>query len=111
MHTEPTGFQLSLLGQRTAVEHADRVTGGEWSAAAWDFLIHYGRNAKGAAFMTEDVRREAERTQAVPAPTDRRAWGAIINKASKARLIRSIGHRPQSSPNAALPGGEAIRAE
>lgn len=94
MNTEPTGFQLALIGATTAADHADRVTGGSWTATAWKFLIDYGRRSGQKSFTAEDVRAAAERAQAVPTPPDDRAWGAMFLRASKARLINRIGYAP-----------------
>jgi hypothetical protein len=93
------GQDLATIGADTAAAHADRVTGGEWTARAWDFFMDFAVRQKGEPFMTEDVRAKAERYWAVPKAPDQRAWGAIVKRASKAGLIRHVGYAPNKSPN------------
>lgn len=95
--TAKAGHQLSLLGSQAAADKADRVHGGSWSLTAWTFLLTYARKRGADAFMAEDVRSEAERTHSVPTPPDKRAWGQIIRKAAKARLITQVGYAPNKS--------------
>lgn len=99
MDNHDAGQQLAIFGADLAASHADRVTGGAWSAKAWDFLVQFGRSQRGKPFMTEDVRAFAEIRQAVPTPPDNRAWGSIVMRASKAHLVRRVGFAPNKSPS------------
>lgn len=98
MDKHPDGQQLAIFGAGTAAAHADRETGGTWSDTAWQFLVDFGKGRKGQPFMTEDVRAHAELRKAVPIPPDNRAWGSIVMRASRARLIRRIGYAPMKDP-------------
>ncbi len=93
------GQQLAIFGADTAASHADRVTGGAWSEKAWAFLVQFGQSQKGRPFMTEDVRAHAELRKAVPAAPDARAWGSIVMRAAKARLIERVDYAPNKSPS------------
>ena len=75
-------------GMTRAVDHADRVIGG-WSDMAYEYLRQFKDSHK--EFLTEDVRIWAE-TQGLEPPPDNRAWGAVINRAVRANLIRRVGY-------------------
>ena len=45
----------------------------------------------------DDMWRQLALQRAVPEPPDGRAWGAIVQRASKARLIRRIGFAPMKA--------------
>lgn len=92
------GQQLAIFGADTAAAHADRVSGGTWSDKAWDYLVNFGRAQQGKPFMAEDVRVHAEMRQAIPKPPDKRAWGSVVMRAAKARLIRRVAFAPNKSP-------------
>lgn len=86
---------LRDAGMETAVRHADAVVDG-WSERAYQFLLDFiGANPR-RRFMAEDVRADAE-AAGLPLPPDNRAWGAVIAKAAKRKLIRRIGFGPQTS--------------
>lgn len=93
------GRKLAEAGAEVAALNADRVSGGEWTTRAWDFFVSFGQNTRGNQFMAEDVRHEAERSKKVPSPPDRRAWGAIILRAAKARLIVRTGYASNKDPS------------
>jgi hypothetical protein len=80
---QPTTRQLAGEGMRQAVEHADAVEL-KWSERAYAFLERYA--AANREFLTEDVRTWAHRN-GLPLAPDNRAWGAVINRASRERLI------------------------
>jgi hypothetical protein len=98
MMDDSLGQQLAIFGAEAAAAHADRVHG-TWSDAAWDFLVRFGQAQKGRPFMAEDVRAHAELRKAVPLPPDNRAWGSIVMRAAKARLIRRVDYAPNKSPS------------
>lgn len=100
--TQPDGRKigraLAELGAERAADRADREIG-DWSERAWAFFTEYARSMarSGKTFMAEDVRAAASGT--VPEPPDGRAWGVVILKASKRRLIRRTGFAPMKSAN------------
>lgn len=93
---QDTGQQLAIFGAQAAADHADRVTAGDWSGQAWDFFVRWATSRKGASFQGEDVRIAAKGV--VPEPPEPRAWGAILVKAAKARLISRVGYAPVKDP-------------
>lgn len=90
------GQRLADEGMTRAIEHADRVCNG-WSSKAWNLFVRYITEVK-REFMTEDVREWAH-NMGLPLPPDSRAWGAIIRRASRKGIIRSIGFAPMKSSN------------
>lgn len=86
---------LRDVGMETAARHADAVDEG-WSDRAYQFLVDFvGANPAGR-FMAEDVRAEAGR-QGLPLPPDNRAWGFVVARAAKAKIIKRVGYGPQTS--------------
>lgn len=95
-HTPQLGRQLGLLGAERAASRADRDSDGQWSAQAWDFMVAWARQRQGQPFQGEDVRHAA--AGVVPAPPEPRAWGSILVRAAKARLIARVGYAPAKDP-------------
>lgn len=75
-------------GIQRAIDHAEVVTP-RWGDTAWSFLVDYAR--ANLSFTAEDARQAAERAGAVPPPPDKRAWGGVFQRASRAGLIQRIG--------------------
>ena len=89
-----TGDQLRDDGMKRSTDHANRKTP-KWSDVAFDFLKAYIREHE--TFMAEDVRSASENV--VPAPPDNRAWGSIIVRARKEKLIVANGYGKQKQSN------------
>ncbi len=87
---------LAEAGAQQAADHADRVSRGEWTAKAYDYLVAFGRSKLGAAFMAEDVRAAAE-ASGFPSPPDGRAWGSIILRAKREGHLIHRGYAPNKS--------------
>lgn len=95
--------QLSLFksevlrdaGILTAITSANTATPG-WADKAYQFLLKYIVNNK--EFMTEEMRVASEGI--VPFPPSARAWGAVIIKAKRNKLIQSAGFRAVRNPKA-----------
>lgn len=96
LSNQSIGQQLGLLNAQAAADAADRATGGDWSQRAWEFFVTWARARSGRAFQGEDVRMAAKGI--VPDPPEPRAWGAILVKAAKARLISRVGYAPVKDP-------------
>lgn len=89
--TTQMSFLDALEARNTAIEaavqHADRKHAG-WSGEAYKYLLEYASVVP--LFKAEDVRRFAE-DKGLSAPPDPRAWGHVLQKASKAKRIERIG--------------------
>ena len=86
---------LRDAGMEMAANHADAVVDG-WSDRAYAFLVDYVGANKSRRFMAEDVRVAAEET-GFPIPPDNLAWGAVVARAARKKLIKRIGYGPQAS--------------
>ena len=90
------GAQLRDIGMRKATDHANAVHE-DWSDKAFYFLKWFVTR-QHVEFMAEDVREAAKNY--VPEPPSKRAWGAVIVRAKKEGLIKSIGFRSVSNSKA-----------
>lgn len=81
-------------GQRLAADHANRVDPG-WSDRAYEFLFQFVAS-RAQPFRTEDV-REAARLAGFAPPPDARAWGLVVTRAVRAKVIQRIGYGPRQS--------------
>lgn len=95
-HPAHIGQQLGLLAAQSAAEAADRKSQGQWTTQAWEFFVRWAKARQGQPFLGEDVRHAAKGI--VPEPPEPRAWGAIIVKASRSRLISRVGYAPVKDP-------------
>lgn len=69
-----------------------------WSNKAYSYLLEFLVNVK-ENFQGEDIRVYAE-SKYLPEPPSLRAWGAVILKAYKNKLIIKEGIGPVSNPKA-----------
>jgi hypothetical protein len=85
-------------GITRAVNHADRVHS-NWSDRAFDSLKQFIQTKlrKGDVITSEAVRSYAA-THGLPTPPDKRAWGAIMLKAARAKLIVKKGWTTATDP-------------
>jgi hypothetical protein len=81
-----------LEGMRAAEEAANNDQPG-WSERALDELLEVGRNL--GRFTIEQLREAST----LESPTDERAWGGVIQRASRAGLIARCGFAPAKSSN------------
>ena len=79
-------------GIRRSADHATR----EWLDKAVGYVRLHA--VVTPSFLTEDVRAMAE-ADGLPAPPDKRAWGAVMRKAAHAELIKADGYAPSKSSN------------
>jgi hypothetical protein len=77
-------------GIARAAEHS----GDDWQDAAFQCVASYARTH--AEFLTEDARLEARQ---LPPPPDGRAWGAVMQRARREKIIERIGYKPAKSSN------------
>lgn len=82
-----------------AVKRADRkVT--DWSKDAYTALTLYIDAHPAREFMVEEVRSWAEGGLGLTSPPDARAWGGIMQRANRAKLVQSMGYRPSGNVHA-----------
>lgn len=96
--TRADAAALRDLGIERAVDRADREKA-DWSDDAHRALERYCQAHAGQRFLTEDVREWAEKLELVAAPDNARAWGAVMQRAQRYGLIRSVGYAPARSSN------------
>ena len=82
-----------ILAKKNA-ELACNNAGNEWKELAYLALKEYSKVSN--TFMTEDVSKYAY-GNGLPFPPDGRAWGSIIHKALKEKLIHKIGYSPKKT--------------
>lgn len=86
-------------GAQRAADHADRVEPGPppWSESAYEFLKACAAVLE-RPFLAEEIVALA-RTAGVASPTDSRSWGAVFQRAARARLIEKVGYAPAATSN------------
>lgn len=82
-------------GIERAVTHADAVSK-LWSERAYRWFVIYARTH--AEFMSEQAREYAE-ANGLPAPSDKRAWGGVAQRALREGIVERIGYAPANSSN------------
>lgn len=95
------GTYLKEEGIQTAVSNADRKIPG-WSIMAMKLFVEFLQASPkigDGTFMTEDVRAYAL-AKGLPNPPSKRAWGSIIVKAKKNRIIKFVGYDQVNNPKA-----------
>ncbi|HRG36916.1 MAG TPA: hypothetical protein PK289_00130 [Bacteroidia bacterium] len=83
-----TGSELRDKGISNAIGHAEFKNPG-WNEQAYEFLLKYIKTVD--EFMAEDLREAAKGI--VIEPPSLRAWGGVIVRASKQKLIKRTGFR------------------
>lgn len=87
-----TGQELAKEGASQALDGAGKA----WKDEAFDAFCYYGRTF--GEFMTEDVSAFAYK-HGLDVPKEGRAWGGIVNKALRRKLIKRIGYAPMKTPH------------
>lgn len=82
-------------GIKKALDSAEELNDG-WANQAFIFLRNYIKSNNH--FMAEEVRKASEGI--VPNPPSERAWGGIIVRARKEKLIKRIGYQNVTNPKA-----------
>jgi hypothetical protein len=91
-----TGTELRDAGMTQAVEHANDASEG-WSARALRYVEIFAR--RRIEFRAEQVREYAEQ-KGLESPPSKRAWGAVISKAARRKLIHKVRFEPCENPKA-----------
>jgi hypothetical protein len=81
-------------GMNRAELNAEHLNSG-WHSDALQHLTEFLEINPGS-FMAENVRAWADR-RGLPAPPSLRAWGAVIMKASKMKMIEFVGYEKTTS--------------
>lgn len=91
-----SGEMLRDAGMARAIEHAEDVAEG-WGDRAYRYVERFAQI--GGEFRTEQVRQFAEKNGLEKPPHDR-AWGSVIAKAARRRLILLVRYEPCRNPKA-----------
>jgi hypothetical protein len=75
-------------GHAKAQQAADHA-GEEWKDIAYDAFVAFAKT-RLFPFTTEDVRKA---NPELPPPPDNRAWGHVALRASRAKIVKSVGQR------------------
>lgn len=97
------GERMKAEGMQRAIDHADAVSEvtPQWSQRAFNTAVEYVRDhPAGFQFKTEDVRLWADIRNKIEQPPSDRAWGGVILKLAKQKLIYKVGHAVVTNPNA-----------
>lgn len=84
-------------GMQRAADHAERVTDG-WQDAALAHLRSFA--ATHDRFLIEDVVVASKGI--VPTAPDSRAWGAVVLRAARERIIEKCGYAPARTSNCSI---------
>lgn len=80
-----------------AVNHADRVHS-NWSDNAFDALKSFANLLGRGEHLTSELVRAHAEFHGLPTPPDKRAWGAVMLKAARAKLIVKKGWTTATDP-------------
>lgn len=83
-------------GIKRAADHAEHVDP-TWIERAIGYVKEYCARHP-APFLAEDVREWSEEL-GFAKPVDGRAWGAVLQRAAKLRIIKRVGYAPANSSN------------
>jgi hypothetical protein len=89
------GERLKQEGINAAINHADFKIDG-WQEKAWELFLRFPIYQK---FMVEDLRSFSYK-RGLPNPPSERAWGAIIIRAKKDRIVKHCGYASVKNPSA-----------
>lgn len=93
---EPSGEELRNHGIQQSVDHANEKEE-NWSDMAFEHFKKYAQYH--LTFMTEDVREYANGL-GFPIPPSKRAWGAVVLRAKKEKIIKHAGFGQVKNPKA-----------
>ena len=83
-----------LMSEAHANDHVN-----DWSDQAMTWVKNFLESWGDETFLTEDIRAFATKYGLKPPPNDR-AWGGVICRAAKAKMIVAVGYAKTSNPNA-----------
>jgi hypothetical protein len=91
------GELLKQSGMKASEDNANKHNS-RWSDDAFDYLIVYILEHDDS-FMAEDI-REFARKNGLPDPPSKRAWGSVISRAKKTKIIKFHSYDQVSNPRA-----------
>lgn len=94
--TAAQSWQQRELGIERAGDHA----GDEWKRRAVGYVREFAARSS-APFLAEQVREFAE-TRGFDAPADCRAWGAVMQRAQRERIVQAHAYAPARSSNGSV---------
>lgn len=92
------GSALRDRGIQQAEDHAEATIPG-WKQEAMKYLSDFLTRQGSVPFMTEYLRTWCH-AQGLPHPPSLRAWGGIITRAKRQRLIEFVRYEAVSNPRA-----------
>jgi hypothetical protein len=84
-------------GMAKASGHAESVSA-HWNDDA-DRALRVFLRARDGGFLAEDFVAWTRWNRDIVQPPDGRAWGAVLNRAARAGLIRKLGYAPANTSN------------
>lgn len=93
-----TGAQLRDRGIKKAEESAHRINH-DWNEKAFEAFIQF-LQTRAFPWMCEDFRKWATDFAQLPEPPTLRAYGGVIVRAKKLKLIQQVGFQPVTNPRA-----------
>ncbi len=88
-----------IKGICKAVDHANQHHT-KWSDDAFAALLDYAYIHQGRSYLAEEIREWAMANREVADPPSKRAWGGIIVKASRLKIIIFVGYAKTVNPKA-----------
>jgi len=101
MSSAAIDLQASRDRRDAGIDRSARNSGQEWQDDAYLSLVRFldlRMSSVLDAFLCEEVRDAAERA-GLPDPPTKRAWGAVMRRAARNRLIVRQGYAPALSSN------------
>jgi len=93
-----TGEALRDEGMKQAIDHAEQEVP-NWADLAYQKLREFVLAYPHLEFMAENVRSWSHH-RGLPYPPHKRAWGGVMAKAAKSRLIIKVGMGQVKNPTA-----------
>lgn len=97
-HTVRRARERGHAAADAAADRADRQSSPRWSDSALVILRAYCKGRSGEHFMAEDVVAYAK-SVGLPDPPDRRAWGAVFQRAKREGVIVPDGFAGAETSN------------
>lgn len=92
----PTPDELARSRRDSGMQRAAEHAGREWQDRAVALVRWYA--GFHPTFLTEQVRSMAE-LRGLKSPDDARAWGAVMMRAAREKIVRQDGYAPANSSN------------
>lgn len=92
----PTAHQ-SLRQLELALVRVSASSGAEWQTQALGYVREFASRVTGT-FLAEDVREYAQE-RGFADPPDARAWGVVMQRAQRERVVQSYAYAPARSSN------------